>query len=105
MQTSNKNCPVNPHPELVDLDENPHIQVNQSRDTLWVHSLDGSTVGRFSKRFGMDVHNTVSDQLAGAPQCLHCTHRPGSHQDWISFCQLMKSHFDISVLENTIQFD
>lgn len=97
MQTSKKNCPVNPHPELVDPDENPHIQVNQSRDTLWVHSLDGSTVGRFSKRFGMDVHNTVSDQLAGAPQCLHCTHVPATQADWMEFCRLIQLNFGICI--------
>jgi hypothetical protein len=49
------------------------IQVSGCGNTVWVHSEDGSTVGRFSKVFGMDVHNTVSDHMLGKPQCLHCT--------------------------------
>ena len=50
------------------------VQVSQDGQTVWVHSADGSTVGRFSKRFGLDVHRTVTEQLQGASQCLHCTH-------------------------------
>lgn len=35
------------------------VQVSACGTTVWVHGLDGSTVGRFSKRFGMDVHTTA----------------------------------------------
>lgn len=81
------------------------IQVNELGNTVWVHASDGSTVGRFSKRFGMDVHNTVSDQLAGSPQCLHCTHEPANQEEWRLFCELMKTHYAIEVPENLISFD
>ena len=44
-------------------------QVEASADgrTVWVHA-----VGRFSLQFGMDAHTTITEQLAGAAQCLHC---------------------------------
>lgn len=78
------------------------IEVSADADTVWVHAVDGSTVGRFSKRFGMDVHRTATDQLAGAPQCLHCTHRPCDASDWEIFVQLMMSHHGIEVPKSII---
>lgn len=47
------------------------VQVSYDRKTVWVHALDGSTVGRFSKTFGIDAHTTATQQLLGASQCLH----------------------------------
>lgn len=32
------------------------IQLSANGETVWVHASDGSTVGRYSTRFGMDVH-------------------------------------------------
>lgn len=85
-----------------DLDD--QVQVSSDRGTVWVHAADGSTVGRFSKRFGMDVHNTASAQLEGRPQCLHCTHQPASEEDWGRFCDLMSEHHDIAVPRDAIRF-
>jgi hypothetical protein len=46
--------------------------------TVWVHSSEGATVGRFDAVFGMDIHNSVADQRKNASQCLDCTYgRPG----------------------------
>ena len=73
------------------------IQVSEDASTLWVHASDGSTVGRFSKRFGMDVHTTVSQQLEGAQQCLHCTHVPASEADWDEFRMLMGKHYGVTI--------
>lgn len=73
------------------------IDVSADRATVWVHALDGSTVGRFSKVFGMDVHRTVTEQMAGASQCLHCTHIRPSKADWLKFCELMLQHHGIEV--------
>lgn len=73
------------------------IDVSADRSTVWVHALDGSTVGRFSKIFGMDVHRTVTEQMAGVPQCLHCTHEPPKQSDWLKFCELMLQHYGIEV--------
>ena len=73
------------------MDQHPdQVQVSQDGQTVWVHSMDGSTVGRFSRRFGLDVHRTVTEQLQGAPQCLHCTHEVPSHADWVLFWRLMR---------------
>ena len=44
------------------------IQLSANRSAVWVHASDGSTVGRFG-RMGIDLHNTVTDMMAGAPEC------------------------------------
>lgn len=80
------------------------IQVSPCGRTVWVHAVDGSTVGRFSKVFGMDVHTTISDQLKGADQCLRCTHTQPDVNDWYKFCELMKEHYSIDVPRDTIHF-
>ena len=82
------------------LDE--QVEVSPDGKTVWVHAMDGSTVGRFSTIFGMDVHTTVTVQMAGKPQCLHCTHQKPNQQDWIMFCELMKTHYQIVVNEALI---
>lgn len=84
---------------MVDYD----IQVSLDGKTIWVHSADGSTVGRFSVRFGMDVHTTVTEQLNGATQCLFCTHTTPNKQDWITFCNLMLRHYDIKIPRRLIK--
>ncbi len=81
------------------------IEVSADGGTVWVHAADGSTVGRFSKRFGLDVHNTVTDQLAGAGQCLHCTHEPAGPNEWMDFCKQMRMHFQIDVPIETITWE
>lgn len=50
------------------------IEVSHDRKIVWVTAGDGSCVGRFSKRFGIDVHKPVEEQLASGSQCLHCMH-------------------------------
>ncbi len=52
---------------------------------VWVNAPDGSNVGRFSKRFGLDVHTTVTEQQEGASQCLYCTHEPAGEGEWHVF--------------------
>lgn len=74
------------------------VQCSADESTVWVHDLDGSTVGRFSKRFGMDVHTSVTQQLSGAGQCLHCTHEPAGRSEWLKFCDLMVEHHGIGVM-------
>ncbi|WP_124076875.1 hypothetical protein [Burkholderia gladioli] len=80
------------------------IEVSDAGDTVWVTGPDGSCVGRFSKRFGVDVHRTVTEQLAGADQCLHCTHQVADEDDWREFCAAVLMHHAIDVPFNTIQF-
>lgn len=79
------------------MSDDDFVQVSTDRSTVWVHAKDGSTVGRFSKRFGMDVHTTIAEQLAGKGQCLHCTHTPATLADWHTFCDLIATHYDISI--------
>ena len=45
------------------------VQVSPDGRTVWVHAPDGSTVGRFSTVFGMDVHTSVTAQFV---QCFRC---------------------------------
>ena len=85
-------------------DINPQVQVSADGGTVWVHGEDGSTVGRFAKRFGMDVHTTVTEQLGGACQCLHCTHAPATVQDWQLFCELMHRHYGIDLDAGLVEF-
>lgn len=73
------------------------VQVAEDGSTVWVHAMDGSTVGRFSRRFGIDVHSTVTEQLAGASQCLHCTHARPTYVDWIEFCDKILITYSIAV--------
>jgi len=80
------------------------VQVSADRRTVWVHADDGSTVGRFSKVFGMDVHTTVTEQLAGAGQCLRCTHKPPVQADWEEFCDLMQSRYGVTVDRAAVSF-
>ena len=80
------------------------VQVSGDATTVWVHALDGSTVGRFSKRFGLDIHTTVTQQMEGAAQCLYCTHAPPTLNDWRTFCELIAQHYGIEVRPSLIQF-
>lgn len=80
------------------------IIVGACGSRVWVNGPDGSNVGRFSKTFGMDVHTTTTEQMAGASQCLHCTHEKPSEQDWIEFCSLMKKHYAVDIPLDAIKF-
>ena len=60
------------------------LQLSASRNAVWIHGGDGSTVGRFG-RMGIDLHNTVTEQMAGASECRLCTHGQPSIEDWELF--------------------
>ncbi|HDR9179264.1 hypothetical protein [Burkholderia vietnamiensis] len=81
------------------------IDVSSNGDTVWVTGDDGSCIGRFSKRAGIDVHRTVTEQMAGAPQCLHCTHEAADETVWKLFRDLISRHFGIDVPADTIVFN
>jgi hypothetical protein len=81
------------------------VQISADRKTVWVHADDGSTVGRFSKVFGMDVHTTITAQRQGAAECLKCTHaRPGL-AEWLEFCDLIQAHYGITVDRGLMTFE
>lgn len=85
-------------------DAENQVQVSADRKTVWVHAYDGSTVGRFSKVFGMDVHTTITEQLQGAGQCLLCTHEAPGQVEWDEFCDLMQARYGITVDRSTVTF-
>lgn len=72
------------------------LQLSDLRNALWVHSSDGSTVGRFG-RMGIDLHNTLTDQLAGMPECRLCTHGSPTVADWELFRERCLEWFGIDV--------
>lgn len=72
---------------------------------VWVNDLNGSSVGRFCKRAGMDVHTTIAQQLKGLPQCLHCTHQKPTQDDWIEFCDLIERYHNIPVDKSLIRIN
>ena len=80
------------------------IQVSEDGATVWVHGSDGSTLGRFSRRAGMDVHTSASEQLQGAAECLHCTHVKPTQEDWLVFCNLIQQHYGVVVPADLVKF-
>lgn len=80
------------------------ITASDTKDRVWINAADGSCIGRFSKRFGIDVHTTLSEQLDGAPQCLYCTHHPATEADWQDFRRAMKQHHGVIIPDTLISF-
>lgn len=60
------------------------LETSVLRDRVWLQASDGSTVGRFSPR-GIDLHNTITEQMAGMSECRMCTHGATSVEDWTFF--------------------
>lgn len=81
------------------------VQVSECGNTLWVHAPDGSTVGRFSRRFGVDLHTTVTEQLNGAHQCLFCTHHAPSKSDWDDFRSRLKMVYGVDMPAALMAFE
>lgn len=81
------------------------LQLSDTGNTLWVHASDGSTVGRFDKRFGIDLHSTVTEQMAGKSQCLFCTHEPAGLAEWEQFRAGMLKHYGFTIPADAMTFD
>lgn len=79
------------------------IQEDPAKQRIWVHASDGSTVARFDTRFGMDIHNSVTDQLAGASECLYCTHEKPTQSDWTLFREYAQKLWGVQIHENSIE--
>lgn len=75
------------------------IQVSAMQDTVWIHCSEGSTVGRFG-RMGIDLHNSVSEMLKGAPECRLCTHGQPSVADWSLFREKALEFWNVYVPED-----
>jgi hypothetical protein len=78
------------------------LQTDPIKRRVWVHAPDGSTVGRFDVRFGIDIHNTVTDQLSGKPECLHCTHETPGEGEWALFRDHAKANWNIDIPEDAV---
>jgi tRNA U54 and U55 pseudouridine synthase Pus10 len=81
------------------------IIVDFTGSRVWINASDGSSIGRFNKARGIDVHRTATAQMAGEPECLHCTHEPAGKPEWDIFCREIKTHYGIVVPEDLISFD
>lgn len=75
------------------------VELSQMRDVVWVHASDGSTTGRFGK-FGVDLHNTNTEQLDGKPQCRLCTHGKVSKLDWELFREKALEWWGVNIPDN-----
>ena len=81
------------------------IDISTDGRTVWVNGADGSCIGRFSKRFGLDVHKSATDQMAGGSQCLHCTHEPAGPAAWSQFREQMQLHYKIDVPDDLVRWN
>lgn len=79
------------------------VQLDNLRRRVWVHGPDGTTVARFDTRFGMDIHTSITEQLAGASQCLHCTHDKPCLTDWETFRHKVEQHFGVTVPAGAVE--
>lgn len=75
------------------------IQTSENKNAVWIHASDGSTVGRFGV-MGIDLHNTVTDQLNGASQCKLCTHGKVNANDWGLFKEKSLEFFGVKVSDD-----
>ena len=73
------------------------INADPGRGTVWINGADGSCIGRFSKRFGIDIHRTATAQLAGEGECIMCTHEPSDRTSWSLFIDAMRQHHGVTV--------
>nr|WP_234288205.1 hypothetical protein [Pseudomonas fluorescens] len=71
------------------------------RDRIWVQCSDASTVGRFSER-GIDLHNTITEQLAGSPECRLCTHGSTTVADWALFREKVLEWWGLAIPADAI---
>ncbi len=82
------------------------VITSKNGDTVWVNYLDGSCIARFSKRFGIDVHNTATDQLLhGKSQCRYCTHGEADRDDWQVFRSKVFEFYGIEIKDSLLTFD
>lgn len=102
-------CQINPE----DLPLTPpgtefDVQVSALNDVVWVHAysdVDASTIARFSRRFGIDLHTSAAAQMAGQGQCLYCTHGPAGTEEWAAFRKALLHFYGFDLPVDTITFD
>jgi len=80
------------------------LTVSQCGRTAWVSAGDGSTIGRFSKAFGIDVHTTATEQIEGKGHCLFCTHEPAGSAEWDIFRAEILKRYGIDLPKDAMTF-
>jgi len=80
------------------------VQVSGCNRTVWVNAADGSCIGRFSKVFGIDVHRTGSEQMAGERECLFCTHTKAGPTEWDQFREAMLHHHGVALANDLLSW-
>jgi hypothetical protein len=80
------------------------VVVSADGGTLWVND-PVCCIGRFSKRFGIDVHRSLGEQLEGGGECLYCTHEPPGPKGWAKFCFEMCLHYGVILDPKLMTFE
>lgn len=68
-------------------------QILSDGRTVWVNRE--SLLGRFGK-FGIDIHRPLTEQMTEG-ECLFCTHKATTKEDWDLFVSKMRELFDIKI--------
>jgi hypothetical protein len=71
------------------------VEILHDGRTVWINDPEGN-IGRFGP-FGIDVHRTISEQIATGKECLACTHGPTHLKEWREFQTLMQLHYGVMV--------
>jgi hypothetical protein len=74
-------------------------EIDSDGKTVWVNSVEGCCIGRFS-RAGIDVHHDADEQIARGQQCLDCRKGPTTLADWEHFKTAMAKHFEVIVTDD-----
>lgn len=74
------------------------VQILYDGRRVWVNDPEGN-IGRFGP-FGVDVHRTISEQMATGKECLACTHGPTHLEDWRNFQALMREHYGVTISDD-----
>lgn len=80
------------------------VTVSANGDILWLNGDDGLCWARFSKRFGIDVHRSVTMQDS-ASECLYCTHKKAGITDWAIFRAEVFQHHGAVIAAGALSFD
>jgi hypothetical protein len=62
---------------------------------VWVNDATGC-LGRFGV-YGIDVHRTMDEQVAGLAECLFCTHGSVMAEDWPRFVEALQRFHQIDI--------
>lgn len=71
-------------------------EIRSDGGSVWLNDQTGHCLARFG-RLGVDVHRSVADQMAGAGECLACTHGWAGAAEWNLFVQAVRAHHDVEI--------